>query len=234
MEYVEFTSDSPLMKLKSEHKSQEKGNYFDEGYFYDLVVNQYLPQLKENKVSKKLENEVLAQIKLIVDAVINKYGIWRFEDKEILMSEGVAECWRALPTFDTTKGKKWFHFLSLVSKYHLINLTKKEKISRETADIEIQPDLQSEDYNIDPFRLENFENELFDIIDENFKEEDKHSRYTDYASILIEYIKENQAFIGKNDLLSFFRQYGVKSSDFKKFISDIEPYRSTLYACLES
>ena len=46
MEYIEFTSDSPLMLLKSDHKSQEKGNYFDEGYFYDLVVNQYLPQLK--------------------------------------------------------------------------------------------------------------------------------------------------------------------------------------------
>ena len=233
MEYQDFTSDSPLMLLKSEHKSQEKGNYFDEGYFYDLVVNKYMPQLKKEKVDPKLEKEILAQIKLIVVAVINKYGIWRYEDMDILVSEGVSECWRSLPTFDVTKGKKWFHFLSLVAKYHLINLTKKEKPSREAADIDIQPDLQSDSYNKDPFFLDNFETELFDIIDDNFKD-DKHSKYIDLSSILIEYIKENKAFVGKNDLLAHFRQYGVKSSDFKKFIADIEPFKERLYSCLES
>ena len=68
----------------------------------------------------------MANILLVVNAVINKYGIWRFGKIEVLRSEGLAECWRSLPTFDPSRKKKFFHFLSLVVKYHLINLTKKD------------------------------------------------------------------------------------------------------------
>ena len=121
-----------LASLKPSHKNTSK-MYFDEDYFADLVLNKYLPTVKrdsEGKIiasNKVLEKEVLANMLLIVNAVINKYGIWRFERREILRNEGLAECWRSLPTFDPSRKKKFFHFLSLVAKYHLINLTKKRQ-----------------------------------------------------------------------------------------------------------
>lgn len=227
-------SEETILELKSEHV-MPKGFYFDEDYFADLVLNHYLPSIKKDEngniisSDKTLEKEVLANMLLIVNAVINKYGIWRFEKFEILQSEGLAECWRSLPTFDPSRKKKFFHFLSLVTKYHLINLTKKDKEMRETADIAIQPDLEGR-YNVgNEFFFEDMERELFNIIDEKFPQEDKHDKYIDLASILMEYLRENKMIVGKNDLLSIFREYGYKTSDYKKFIADIEPYKQRLY-----
>ena len=45
----------------------------------------------------------------------------------------------------------------------------------------------------------------------------------------MEYVRENKMIIGKNDLFSTFREYGYKTSDYKKFIADIEPYKQQLY-----
>lgn len=227
-------ADDLLVNLKSEHKSGEKGNYFDEKYFYDLVINKYLPNAKKDETGKiisdnsPIEREILAYMLKIVDAVINKYGIWRFEKREILRSESLAECWRSLATFDPTRGKKFFHFLSLVAKYHLINLTKKDKECRESADIDIQPELESRQYVKDNFFYEDLERILFDIIDEHYNNE-KHDKYIDLASILMEYIKENKMIIGKNDLFATFREYGYKTTDYKKFIADIEPYKDRIF-----
>lgn len=226
--------DSLLKTLKTTHKAP-KGMYFDEDYFADLVINKYLPTVKKDKdgkiisSDKVLEKEVLANILLVVNAVINKYGIWRFEKVEVLRSEGLAECWRSLPTFDPSRKKKFFHFLSLVAKYHLINLTKKDKEMREAADIAIQPDLESQKIVKDNFFFEDLEVVLFNIIDEHFSDSSIHDKYIDLASILMEYIRENKMIIGKNDLFAAFREYGYKTSDFKKFIKDIEPYKSLLY-----
>ena len=223
-----------LEKLKSKHV-MPKGMYFDEEYFADLVLNQYLPSVKKDKdgkiiyADKILEEEVLANMLLIVNAVINKYGIWRFESLDILQSEGLAECWRSLPTFDPSRGKKYFHFLSLVAKYHLINLTKKDKEMREAADIAIQPDLESQEIVKNDFFFEDMEIVLFNIIDEHFSDSSIHDKYIDLASILMEYIRENKMILGKNDLFAAFREYGYKTSDFKKFIKDIEPYKKQLY-----
>lgn len=228
-------ADDLLNTLKPSHKGTSK-MYFDEDYFADLVLNKYLPTVKrdeEGKIissDKVLEKEVLANMLLIVNAVINKYGIWRFEKKEVLRSEGLAECWRSLPTFDPSRKKKFFHFLSLVTKYHLINLTKKDKDYREMADVSIQPDLESQNYVEDNFFFEDMEITLFDIIDENFSDDKaKHDKYIDLASILMEYVKKNRMILGKNDLFSTFREYGYKTNDYKKFIADIEPYKSKLY-----
>lgn len=224
-----------LSELKTDHKTTGS-NYFDEDYFADLVLNKYIPSIVKDdngkiiSSDKKAEKEILANMLKIVEAVINKYGIWRFESREILRSEGLAECWRSLPTFDPSRKKKFFHFLSLVAKYHLINFTKKDKESREMADISIQPDLESKNYIENNFFFEELENELFRIIDENFSNnEEKHDKYINLASILMEYIKENKMIVGKNDLFSTFREYGYKTSDYKKFLLDLEPFKERLY-----
>ena len=167
----DFSNDESLLNsLKTTHKAP-KGMYFDEDYFADLVINKYLPTIKRDEngkiisSDKVVEKEVLANMLLVVNAVINKYGIWRFGKIEVLRSEGLAECWRSLPTFDPSRKKKFFHFLSLVTKYHLINLTKKDKEMREAADIAIQPNLESNICVKNEFFFEDMECVLFDIID---------------------------------------------------------------------
>lgn len=234
-DYAVLKNYGSFSELKTNHQ-MPPGMYFDEDYFADLVLNHYLPSLETDKNGRlisrdaELEKEILANILLIVNAVINKYGIWRFEKFEVLQSEGVSECWRSLPTFDPSRGKKFFNFLSLVAKYHLINLTKKDKEQREAADISIQPDLESRQYVKDNFFFEDLEAALFDIIDENFSDDkEKHDKYIDLASILMEYIKENKMIVGKNDLFATFREYGYKTNDYKKFIEDIRPFKDSLY-----
>lgn len=224
-----------LTNLKPKHKSDKKGMYFDEEYFADLVLNKYLPSVKKddegNIISRdaEAEKEVLANILLIVNAVINKYGIWRFEKWDILQNEGVSECWRALETFDPSRKKKFFHYLSLVAKFHLVNLTKKDKESRKAADVDICPELEGKQYNEDDLFIEELENAIFDIIDKDF-DSSIHDKYIDLASILMDYIKKNRMIVGKNDLYSTFREYGYKTNDFKKFIADLEPYKEELYS----
>lgn len=224
-----------LTNLKPEHKSSVKNMYFDEDYFADLVLNKYMPTVKRDENGKiisrdaKLEKEVLANILLIVNAVINKYGIWRFESWDVLQNEGVSECWRALETFDPSRKKKFFHYLSLVTKFHLVNLTKKDKESRKSADVDICPELESRNYEDDDIFINDLENSIFDIIDENFDGE-IHSKYIDLASILMDYIRKNRQVVGKNDLYSTFREFGYKTNDFKNFISDLLPYKEELYS----
>lgn len=192
-----------LNLLKSNHKSEMKGYYFDEDYFQDLVFNKYLPTVKRNQDGKIIsrdivvEKEILAQILLVVNAIINKYGIWRFAPRDILQNEGIAECWKSLFAFDPEKGHSFFHYFSLIVKFHLINLTKKDKDAREAADIDICPELESRSYVENNSFYTDFESCLFDIIETNFQ--DKKQEYFDLASVFIEYINERHAIIGKND-----------------------------------
>lgn len=222
-----------LKKLKPVHKGAGS-NYFDEDFFRDLVLNRYLPSIKRDGSGRIVsrdtaaEKEVLAQMLLIVNAVINKYGIWRFESMEVLQDEGLGECWRALPAFDPNRGKKYFHFLSLVVKYHLINLTRREKISRETADIEIQPDLKDQREKPGNFFIDDFEKTLFDTVDEFF-DDDRHALYTDLASVLVQYIAENGSIVGRNDFLSYFKEYGYRMGEVKRFLADIGEHREIFY-----
>lgn len=222
-----------LRKLKPEHKGSGS-NYFDEEYFRGLVLNRYLPSIKRDESGrivsrdKAAEDEVLAQMLLIVNAVINKYGIWRFESMEVLQDEGLGECWRALPTFDPYRGKKYFHFLSLVVKYHLINLTRREKVSRETADIEIQPNLNDVREKPGDFFMDDFEKTLFDTVDEFYNDE-RHGLYTDLASVLVQYVSENGSIVGRNDFLSYFKEYGYRMGEVKKFLADLAEHKELFY-----
>lgn len=209
--------------------------YFDNDYVTDLILNQYLPSLKfdENgkiiESNKAVESEIIENILLIANAIINKYGLWRFAEVEELQNEAVAECWRYIPNFDPKKGN-CFSLFSLICKYHLISITKKDKKNRLAADIDICPDVESrEETNYDLF-FENLENMLFKIINDHFKDDEtKYKKYLDLASILMQYLNDNKMVVGKKDLYSAFKEYGYKNSDYKKFIADIAPYKDELY-----
>ena len=45
----------------------------------------------------------------------------------------------------------------------------------------------------------------------------------------MEYIVKNGKIVGKNDLLSAFKEYGYKSAEYKKFIEEIMKYKEEFY-----
>lgn len=218
----------------------EKKMYFDDEHVTDLILNTYIPSLKYDEEGnlidsdKKAEKEIIDNLLLIANAIINKYGLWRFGETAELQNEAVMECWRYIPNFNPDKGS-CFNLFSLICKYHLISITKKDKKNRLNADIDICPDLESrEPTNYDLF-FDSLETELFNIVEDHFKDdEEKYNKYLDLVSILMEYLRNNKVVVGKKDLYSAFKEYGYKNSDYKKFIADIEPYKDQLYEIAKS
>jgi hypothetical protein len=57
----------------------------------------------------------------------------------------------------------------------------------------------------------------------------KRKSYIELTSILMEYIVKNGKIVGKNDLLSSFKEYGYKSAEYKRFIEDLMKYKNEFY-----
>ena len=72
------------------------------------------------------------------------------------------------------------------------------------------------------------ESNFLKIINEHYVK-DKRKKYIELTSILMEYLDKNRTIVGKNDLISAFREYGYKSSDYKEFISDMKQYEKSFY-----
>lgn len=218
-----------LNELKPRKK--EKNMYFDNQYVTDLIIKYQNSLVFENdkivKADKSLENEIVANLMLIVNAIINKYSLWRFDDNENLQAEAIAECWKYIPNFDTSKGT-CFNLFSLICKYHLIGYTLKEHKNRQSADIDIHPELESkEGFNYSLF-LESLEQFFIEKINTYF--ESKKEKYLELTAILMEYLDKNGGQVqGKNDLFTAFRNYGYKLSDYKGFIKDMEQFKEELF-----
>ena len=45
----------------------------------------------------------------------------------------------------------------------------------------------------------------------------------------MEYIVKNGKIVGKNDLLSAYKEYNFKSVEYKKFIEDLLKYKDEIY-----
>ena len=45
----------------------------------------------------------------------------------------------------------------------------------------------------------------------------------------MEYLDKNKKICGKNDLLSTFKEYGYKSTTYKKFIEEMSQYKDEFY-----
>lgn len=228
-EEEEFNSTNFLNTLKVQKK--EKNMYFDNEYVTDLITKyQKSLVIKDGKIIKadrKLETEIVANLMLIVNAIINKYSLWRFDELENLQAEAITECWKYIPNFDTSKGT-CFNLFSLICKYHLIGYTLKEHKNRQNADVDIHPELESrEEFNF-TFFLESLEQFFIEKINTHFK--DKKEKYLELTAILMEYLDKNGGqVLGKNDLFSAFRSYGYKLSDYKNFIKDMEQFKNEFY-----
>ena len=74
---------------------KENKNYFDNEKVTDLIIK-YQQSLvfdgdKIIKSDKTIEEEIIKNLKLIVNAIINKYSLWRFDEVENLQAEAIVE-----------------------------------------------------------------------------------------------------------------------------------------------
>lgn len=231
-----FHTDHFLNKILSKPKGKM---YFDEEYVKGLIINEYQPYLvyeinekgkrvcvDRSAVSRKVEKEIMSNLFLIANAIINKYRFWRFDTVEELQAEALRAMWVYLPNFIPGKGTV-FNLFSLICKKDLLNFTLKGYKDRITADIDTCYDISyNKEFDYNSF-FDNLEGSLFDIINKNFLR-DKRKKYIELASILLNYIKENQKIVGKNDLLSEFKSFGYKSTEYKKFIEEISVFRDEI------
>jgi hypothetical protein len=217
--------------------ANKKNMYFDEARVVDLIINHYQPSLKYDENGKiiardsEAEEEILANLLLVAKAIINKYSYWRFCSNEDLESECLKECWKYLPKFTTEKGTA-FNLFSIICKMHLLNYTLKLKKYRLTADIDIHPEVQAEDETRYSLFFEALEGQFLKTINEHYLKE-KRIKYIQLSSILMEYLVKNRMVVGKNDLISSFREYGFKSSDYKDFIKEMSKYKLGFYDLAE-
>lgn len=226
--------------LKDEFKKAKKNMYFDEELVKDLIVNQYQPYLdygvnekgkrvciSRERASKEVEKEIMANLYLIANAIINKYRYWRFDTVDELQAESLKAMYVYLPNYVPGKGS-CFDLFSIICKRHLLNFTIKNYRHRLTADIDICYDVANvEETNYNIF-FENLEKTFFEIINCNYVGK-KRKKYIELTSILIEYLNKNKKVVGKNDLLSAFKEYSYKSTEYKKFIADMLKFKQKFY-----
>ena len=225
-------------------KVKNKKMYFDEELVKDLIINQYQPFLdyeinekgkkvcvSRERVSKNIEKEIMANLLLIANAIINKYKYWRFEPLEDLRAESLKAMWQYLPNFVPGKGSA-FDLFSIICKRHLLNYTLKNYKHRLTSDVEVCYDISSQDpinYNL---FFEDIEKTFLKIINEHYEGE-KKKEYIELTAILMEYLDKNKKICGKNDLLSAFKEYGYKSTAYKKFIEEMSQYKDEFYELIK-
>lgn len=231
-------SKSTLLNLLKGEK--KKKNYYDEELVNDLIINHYQPYLvyginekgkrvciDRSNVPRDVEKEIMANLFLIVNAIINKYSYWRFEPMDDLQAEALGAVWKYLPNYTPNKGTS-FNLFSIIAKMHLRNFTTKNLRHRLTTDVDLCYDVSApKAVNYDLF-FEDLEKTFLDIIDHHYIGK-KRKLYVEFTSILMEYLVANKKVVGKNDLLASFKGYGYKSTDYKKFIEEISKYKEEFY-----
>ena len=228
----ESLTNIPIGFKKNEYEHKKK-MYFDNERITHLIVDVYQPSLKYDENGTLIERDSVAEKEIMIslfgiaNAIINKYSYWRFDRVDDLQAECLAAMWKYLPRYVPGKGTA-FNLFSILCKRHLLNFTLKNKKHRLTADIDICPEVSNksnEDYDI---FYSDIEKTFLNIIDRHFIKQ-KRKKYIELTAILMDYIHKNRKIVGKNDLLFAFREYGYKSSDYKKFIDDMKKYEKHFF-----
>lgn len=225
--------------LAKELKTKKKNMYFDEELVSGLII-EYQKHLEyglnekgkrvctsRKNAPKDVEKEIMANLFLIANAIINKYKFWMFEPVEDLQMEALKAMFAYLPNFTPGKGTA-FNLFSIICKDDLRNYTLKNYKHRITEDIEVHYDVSTPEeinYNL---LFDSLESQFLEIINRDFEGE-KRKKYIELTSILMEYLDKNKKIVGKNDLMAAFKEYGYKTTDYKKFIEDMSAYKDTFY-----
>lgn len=222
-------------------KGKKSKMYFDEELVKHLIIDEYQPKLEygmnekgkrvcisREQASKEVEKEIMSNLFLIANAIINKYRYWRFEPLEDLQAEALKAMWYYLPNFTPGKGSA-FDLFSIICKRHLLNFTLKNYKHRIAGDIDVCFDVSSPKETNYPILFDGLEKTFIEIINRHYIGE-KRKKYIELTSILVEYIVKNYKIVGKNDLMSVFKEYGYKGTEYKKFIDDMSKFKEEFYA----
>jgi hypothetical protein len=205
--------------------------YFSEALFRETLVK-YKETLiiRDGKICSRdtvLERSLVRQVEKIVNAIIIVYRYYLFEDYEDLKQHALNACFSNFMKFDPAKGTA-FNYFSIISKISLLNLTQRKQKHRNHKDIDEEVGLEAkEPLNYDLFFSE-LENTLFALVDENFVGT-KRTRYVRIVSVIMDYLKKTKRFVGKSDLYSWGRAYGLKNNLLREFINDIARFNNEIF-----
>lgn len=250
IEQDELDEEEPVVSenafsILKQLNTNKKKMYFDEERVKHLIVDEYQPYLEyginakgkrvcinRDKASKEVEKEIMGNLLLIANAIINKYKYWRFEPTEDLQAEAMQAMWCYLPNYVPGKGTA-FNLFSIICKKCLLNYTTKNYRNRDTSDIDVCYDLSSrEEVNYD-LLFDSIEKTFLEVINKHYVK-DKRKNYIELTEILMKYLDENKAIVGKNDLLSTFKEYGHKRTEYKKFIEEMSQYKDEFYSLINN
>ena len=210
-----------------------KRNYFNEKEFkINLLKYQETCIIEDNiiiKSDKEIEHYLMKNLTTLAGAVIFNYGYWNYEGEEIddLKQHALENCFKQLIKFSPEKGST-FNYFTKICRMSLMNYTVRREKHRKHLDIgdstiEIVDKSQTDfDYFMD-----NVEENLFKIIDK--LDPIYQEKYEKIASIILDYMRKNKNFISKTDLYTHGKNFGVKNSDIRNFVADIQPYKDILF-----
>ena len=208
-------------------------NYFNEESFLKMLYKyQEVTTIDENKkilqTDRVLEENLVKEIKKIVNAIIIVYRYYIFEDYDDLMQHGLNACFTNFLKFNPEKGTA-FNYYSIIAKISLLNYTDRKKKHRNHHNIEdYNMILENRDeVNYDLF-FDNLEDTLFGIIDENYLGK-RRNDYNKIASVIIDYLRKTKKFVSKSDLYAWGRSLGIKNNQIREFVGEMSKYNSEIF-----
>jgi DNA-directed RNA polymerase specialized sigma subunit len=199
-------------------------NYFNEEKAQDLI-KRFQDSLiidAEGKIIKKdteVEAILMKEIEHVIKAIINVYRYYIFEDYDDLVQHALENCYKGIRKYTPSKGT-CFNYFSIISKLCLLNYTDRKKKHRNHFDITEQIGIEGKSETQWQIFFDDLEIQLNITIDENFIG-NKREKYKRISFLLVRYLKQTIKFTGKSDMHAFLRSYGIKNTEVKAFINEI-------------
>ena len=213
--------------LEIEKIKQDKRMYFNEPEFKKylklyqegLVYDNEDPLAPPVSTNKKAESYITKSVMEVINRIISIYKYTNWEEREDLRQHAFMNCFGNFRKFDPSKGS-CFNYYSIIAKRCLLNYTLRRAKHRGHSDIEEQLELETNEHFDSSQFLTDLENLLYKIVDENFVGK-RRKRYYQIICVIIEYLRTTVVFVGKTDLYSYARAYGVKNTEIREFINSI-------------
>lgn len=185
------------------------------------------------KKDRELEAKITKEVMNIVNAVINNWHFYYFDEYDELLQHAMMHCYRNFTKFNPDKGSA-FNYFTKIARVSLLNYTtrKNKKKSRENADVEEQHHLEANPQINKEFFFDNLEDILFKLVDENYVGNTRE-KYIRIATLMLDYLRKTEKFISKSDLYSWLRSYGIKNSEVREFIKEVNYWNSDIFGILE-
>jgi hypothetical protein len=196
-------------------------------YFNNKYTEEHIAKYKKTG-SIVYRDLAIKEIGKIIQAIINLYRYWRYEDRDVLENEGYIACLKAIEKFDPerfkSKSSLAFRYFSLVVKKHLAFITCKESKfkNRNLVTDDLIPYVEdSNKLIVHPVKEgHNDSTELIHFLNEClFFNLRKKLRIVKF---LEKYLEMNQKHFDKKSFINYVKSYGITQSYIRKILKDIE------------